>query len=313
MSRIFAAPGVRGHIVQGLQLALRAAGSPALEADGVFGPQTALAVSSFQRNCKLPATGIVDEVTCSHLGPLPSLEERCLQLTGAIEGHGYTVAVGNTDGAGLTWGIIGFTLKFGQIQQIVAAIASKSPQLVATAFGDLGPELLSVIARPPVAQRRWADSITSPTGALDPAWRNAFARFGRVPDVQQEQRRVAYENYFLPARRTAREIGLRTELGAALCFDIHVQNGGINRRARALLADTIRNCCSRGEMDLRCAIANAVADAARPRFRDDVRRRKLTIANGHGTVHGLQIVLENWGLAEVDTPELAPMAIPAHA
>ena len=36
-----------------------------------------------------------------------------------MEGHGFTMVAGDFDGAGLTWGIIGFTLKHGEIQRIV--------------------------------------------------------------------------------------------------------------------------------------------------------------------------------------------------
>jgi hypothetical protein len=35
-----------------------------------------------------------------------------------------------------------------------------------------------------------------------------------------------------------------------------------------------------------CIVANRRAAASDPRFVDDVRTRKLTIANGTGTVHG---------------------------
>jgi hypothetical protein len=49
---------------------------------------------------------------------------------------------------------------------------------------------------------------------------------------------------------------------------------------------------------LRVIVANAVADAAQPTWREDVRTRKLAIANGKGTVHGHDYVLENWGLCD---------------
>ena len=59
------------------------------------------------------------------------------------------------------------------------------------------------------------------------------------------------------------------------------------------------------ESALRLVIADAVADSASPQFRDDVRARKRAIASGAGTVHGLQLVLANWGLSEAPAPELA--------
>jgi peptidoglycan hydrolase-like protein with peptidoglycan-binding domain len=317
MTRTLFGPGARGDIVRRLQLALRDAQPCSLDADGIFGQQTAAALCSFQQARQLPSTGLLDLDTCSLLAPglLPSLEERCLQLTAAIEEHGYMVAIGNSDGAWLTWGIIGFTLKFGQVQRILAAVADDAPALIPGAFGALAPELLATMRSPAAAQRRWAESISTPGGDLLPAWRDAFARFGEMPLVQQEQRRLAHDHYFVPALASARELGLRTELGVALCFDIHVQNGGIKPRARALLRDGLAATPPAGERDLRCALAHAIAETALPRFRDDVRARKLAIATGAGTVHGLQLVLENWGLAEISAPELAqpPARAAAHA
>jgi len=40
------------------------------------------------------------------------------------------------------------------------------------------------------------------------------------------------------------------------------------------------------EWEIMKAVANAVAEASNPRWVEDVRKRKLCIANGTGTVHG---------------------------
>lgn len=48
----------------------------------------------------------------------------------------------------------------------------------------------------------------------------------------------------------------------------------------------------------RILIANAVADHAKPEFREDVRSRKLTIATSTGQVHGERFDLTSWGLGE---------------
>ena len=63
----------------------------------------------------------------------------------------------------------------------------------------------------------------------------------------------------------------------------------------------------RRKRELRVIVANAVADASQPTWREDVLGRKLTIATGKGTVHGRDYVLENWGLSdEYPAAELAP-------
>ena len=87
-----------------------------------------------------------------------------------------------------------------------------------------------------------------------------------------------------------------SELGIALAFDVHVQNGGIKRTAASQIrrAGTPAN-----EAELRLIVADAVADNARAEFRKDVRARKRAIAEQSGLVHGELFTLSHWGLAEL--------------
>jgi len=127
-------------------------------------------------------------------------------------------------------------------------------------------------------------------------WRSAFARFGSEDLVQASQLARARDDYFASAARTAERIGLTTELGVALCFDVHVQNGGVKKEA--LEAIEAERTPETGQQDLRILVAEAVADNAAPTWRNDVRTRKLAIATGAGAVHGEHLVLESWGLGE---------------
>ncbi len=113
--------------------------------------------------------------------------------------------------------------------------------------------------------------------------------------MQETQLRHVRIDYFQPALATATKLHLKTELGVALAFDIHVQNGGVK-------ADIVTDLLGRtfaSELDLRVALANAVADSSEPEFQQDVHSRKITIAQGNGTVHGGSFVLKNWGLDEI--------------
>jgi len=98
-----------------------------------------------------------------------------------------------------------------------------------------------------------------------------------------------------------RDVGrfdVRTEQGLALCFDIAVQNGGIDQTEGARIQRKIAQSPPASQRDLRIIIANVVAENSRPRFIEDVRRRKLTVATGTGTVHGSKYDLKTWGLDE---------------
>jgi len=103
-------------------------------------------------------------------------------------------------------------------------------------------------------------------------------------------------DYFDPAVATAGKFGLDSELGTALAFDIHVQNGGVKK---ATAADILQAPAPATEMELRVIIADAVADSARPEFREDVRSRKRAIAEESGVVHGELFTVSHWGLSEL--------------
>ena len=296
MSRTIIGPGAHGPIAQAVQVALVRAGNMAsASVDSWYGKGTAAAVSAFQRSKALAPTGSIEEQTWAALLPgtrLPSLFERCLALTSTFEGHGFTLAEGNWDGAWLTWGIVGFTLKHGEVQKILKQCDQMDRSLIDIDFGVHAGEIRAVIGSTPKRQEDWANSVTTSSMKLAEPWKTAFALLGSRAEVQAIQAKLAADDYYTPALATAKRYGLTTELGVALCFDIHVQNGGVSRRAAKLIE------VGSTELKIRKSIANAVADSAREKYREDVRARKLTIATGDGTVHGARYDLLNWGLGE---------------
>jgi peptidoglycan hydrolase-like protein with peptidoglycan-binding domain len=296
MSRLLLAKGARGELVKKVQRSLQFT-EP--DIDGIYGKQTKDGISAFQGTHGLAQTGSVDVDTWGRLTgmPVPAVRDRALGLTADFEGHGFSLAQGNFDGAGITWGIIGFTLKHGELGKIVLEIERRRPDLVRLAFHDLTEKLLEVVQSPLAKQLAFADSVSIPPGKtkLAEPWLSSFRRFGEMEEVQAEQLKLVEQDFFLPAVETARRNDLRSELGLALAFDIHVQNGGIKQTA----ADQIRRQLPvSSEAELRRIIGNAVADNA-SQFRDDVRERKLAIASGQGTVHGSAYVLRDWGLDEL--------------
>lgn len=305
MARILYGPGALGGVVGDIQRTLAAAGFSPGNIDEIYGKNTAAAVRTFQSAQGLAATGVVDEDTWQALmeRPIPGTDVRSLELTAAFEGHGYSLAEGNWDGAWLTWGIIGFTMKYGKVQKIVLEVFATAPQLINQAFGENSDRLIQIMEAPGGEQEAWVNTISIGSRLAEP-WRSGFARLGQFPEVRREQQDVARNDYFVPALGTAQNLRLQTELGLALCFDIHVQDGGVSQEAAAIIQQATATQPPSTEADVRRIVANAVADTARAAFREDVRQRKLTIALGQGTVHGTFYALENWGLAEVPASEL---------
>lgn len=299
--------GAIGDVVQQIQEALIANACALKKADRVYGKDTAAAVTQFQTAKSLAPTGAVDETTWQALMemPVPAVGDRALQLTAAFEGHGFQLAVGNFDGALLTWGIIGFTMTSGEVQQIVNSVNTAHPELVQNAFADSAEELLQLMSADRAFQKEWANSHTLKNGALAEPWKTMFATFGSFPEVQAEQIKHVRQDYLNPAIVTAGRLGCTSELALALCFDIHVQNGGIKPSVLKALLPQIQ--AGMNESDVRVLVANAVADSARAAWKEDVRRRKLTVATGDGIVHGHKYHLESWGLSgNFAAPELVP-------
>jgi peptidoglycan hydrolase-like protein with peptidoglycan-binding domain len=301
MANVLLAKGARGELVRKVQLALASQGFDPQGADGKFGKDTEAAVKAFQHAHSFEPTGRVDVGTWTTLlgSRIPDTQERSLQLTAAFEGHGFTLAQGNFDGAGITWGIVGFTLKHGELAKIVLKVFDTNPALVRQSFGDNTEELIEILNSPKAVQMRFADSISMGTTktAIKEPWRSGFKAFGETAEAQALQLELAEKDYGRPAADTASTLGLKTELGRALAFDIHVQNGGIKTGARKEIETILEEMPVTTERELRIIIANAVADASTS-FREDVRSRKLTIATGAGKVHGEVFVLGNWGLHE---------------
>lgn len=303
MGRSFFSRGLRGATALRIQRQLLqhgfTSGDPSKFVDGDFGRLTETGVQSFQDDRRLAVTGAVDTDTWAALtpDPLPSLFERCLDLTAAFEGHGFELLQGNFDGAGLTWGVIGFTLASGEIQGVLAAAEAAAPGVIDRNLGPLAAEWRSLVQLPRARQLAFADSISEgPNRASARSdWKQAFAALGREPAVRQVQRERAREGYFVPAQRAAQRLALASELGVALAFDVHVQNGGFKDDAFALAA-SLGNTVS--EFELRLRLADAVAASANPRWHDDVLSRKRAIASGAGTVHGGNYALVGWGLDE---------------
>jgi len=293
VEKLLLARGARGELVRRAQLKLGA------NPDGDYGDRTARAVTAFRRRTGLGRLEHIDGPTwLALLGrPLPPVRDRALQVTAAFEDHGFTLVQGNFDGAGLTWGVIGFTLLHGEIPLIVLDAQRRNPQLVRQSFGENTDELLAVMRAPKGRQLAFADSISrgSTKARVAEPWQTAFRKFGELPAVQKIQlERVDVR--WTAARELARSLGLETELGLALCFDIVVQNGSLKPAARAQVEREAAAHPIHKERELRTIVANAVADHSSSAFRNDVRSRKLTLASGAGRVHGATYILRNWGL-----------------
>ncbi len=291
---------VRGALIRRTQQRLTQAGFSTDGIDGLFGRGTERGLTQFQKAKNLTVTGALDETTWPSLFPdqaPPEDFDLALALTSTFEGHGFEKAVGNFDGAGVTWGIIGFTLSNGELRSVLEDIEAAEPGSLDQAFGPMAPELRSILAAARADRIAWADGIS--LGArkyhLREDWALGFARLGARDSAQAVQIHRARTKYWQIAQRDAEQFGLVDLPGLALCFDIAVQNGGINEVTEisaAFAAEPDATPQRRREI-----VAERVALGSRRQYQADVRSRKMTIATGQGTVHGGRYVTADWGIA----------------
>src|SRR6185369_609058 len=146
-------------------------------------------------------------------------------------------------------------------------------------------------------QMAFARSIQDPNRkkVLEP-WRGMFKSLGRTEEFQRIEASAANVLYKAAGQLCA-DFGLWSERGVALMFDIKTQNGSIGSAVKAqILTDFSKISPALPEDELETEklriVANRRAEAANRKWVEDVRERKLCIANGSGNVHGISYDLE---------------------
>jgi hypothetical protein len=282
------------------------------DVDGVFGGGVQAAVKSFQKANGLGFDGVAGPQTWSALFPgetppaTPLLDapigERCLALSGAFETSTgfpdcFCGLTGDFDGMGMSYGVLQWNLGQGTLQPLFSDVLSAHEDVMAGIFHDNLDALKNMLASPSDAQLQWSRAIQDPVRhVIFEPWKGLFLSLGRAPEFQAVQ--VAHaQTRQQQATALCQRFGVTTERALALMFDICVQNGSIGSDVEAKIrADFAAIPADADPMDAEVArlqsIANRRAEAASPAFVEDVRVRKLTIANGAGTVHGVPYDLE---------------------
>jgi hypothetical protein len=299
--------GAQGDEVSRIQARLRDVGLYRGPIDGSFGGGTESAVRAFQKTQSLAPDGVVGRTTWQVLFgagvpiPTPSIWDkplvyRNLALSGAFETQApvpecFAGLAGDFDGQGISFGALQWNLGQGTLQPLLAAMDRIHPDVVENVFGPHADELRAMIASSHDNQLIWARSIQDRQRfiVVEP-WRGLLKTLGRSDEFQAIEVDAARQIY-QDALEWCREYEVQSERAVALMFDIRVQNGSISNITRSQIQRDFAMLEPGGDADamevgrLR-VIANRRAEAANPRWVEDVRVRKLTIANGVGTVHG---------------------------
>ncbi|MHB8148917.1 MAG: peptidoglycan-binding domain-containing protein [Desulfobulbia bacterium] len=298
--------GSTGDDVTRIQKALKDAGFYQGEPDGVFGSQTEIALKNFQTASGLGADGIVGPATWGKLFPSPAsapkevsgnLDSRCLALTGSFETGKFSpecfaTMTGNFDGQGMSFGALQWNFGQGTLQTLLKEMFANHQDIASGIFGENLGKLQQAINGGKEAALSFAASIQDPAKhTITDPWKQMFRALGLTPEFQAIEVRGAAA-YYEKGIRLCQDYGLWSQRGRALMFDICVQNGSIADSVKALImADfgKLPQSASPEETELAKMriVANRRAEGANPKFVEDVRRRKLCIAEGKGVVHGI--------------------------
>jgi hypothetical protein len=303
--------GSQGNEVRKIQEKLQSLGIYRGPLDGDFGGGTEGAVKIFQEREGLEVDGIVGPATWGKLvgGELPRssieyqpLDYRCLALTGSFEtGVGvpdcFAGVSGDFDGQGISFGVLQWNFGQGSLQPLLKRMFSEYPERSRSIFQDRFDLLRDKLDGGKADLMAFARSIQHPTRFfLHEPWRGMFKSLGRTDEFQRIELDAA-NALFRAARQLCSDYGLWSERGVALMFDIKVQNGSINSTVKGQIFSDFQNLSpgleeEEAEVERLRVVANRRADAAKARWREDVRERKLCIANGGGRVHGIPYTLD---------------------
>ena len=300
--------GSAGDEVRQIQTELQKRGLYAGPIDGQFGGGTEIAVRRLQAQANLlPPDGIVGTQTWQALFgaaapaiPAPALasrpiNERCLALTASFEtGHPppdcYAGLSGDFDGMGISFGALQWNIGQGSLQPLLRDFDTANHEIADSIFGPKAEEFRAVLASPIDDQLDWARSIQTSRFVLIEPWLGYFKTLGRTQEFINIEV-AAVNGNILRARQLCAAFSVGSQRALALMFDIITQNGGISDAVKASINQDIKSLpwhltANDTEVAKLRSVANRRADAAKAQWREDVRKRKLTIAEGSGTVHG---------------------------
>lgn len=300
--------GSKGDEVRQIQQKLNELNLYSGPLDGIFGGGTESAVKVFQQRKGLKADGSVGPITWRALfnENIPvnnhSVEYKCLALSGSFETGAaipdcFAGLSGDFDGQGMSFGVLQWNFGQGSLQPLFNEMIANHPDAARKIFQSNYDVFVAALNYTKDEQMSFVRSIQHPVKrSINEPWRGMFKALGRTKEFQDIELKYA-NGLYTAALNLCNEYGLWSERAAALMFDVKVQNGGIGDLVKAQIVQDIEALpkdLTKEELEVRKLriVANRRADAANPQWKEDVRARKLCIANGGGVVHGIPYDLE---------------------
>lgn len=196
-----------------------------------------------------------------------------LPIIASFEGTGYDGVVGNFDGCGITFGVIGFNIKQGSGISLLETLFKKAPLDAYPLVGESG-------WTPDWTSRNWINWANANTilgsAYVKPAVASKIKLLIGSEKGRKAQDAQAWEVYGQRAWFFCEQFGFTTYRQYLFALDTTVQQGGFRKNALEVWKKT--NSLKE--------VGQYMASLALPQWRNDVLQRRTSIATGVGIVHG---------------------------
>jgi hypothetical protein len=304
--------GSKGHEVKKIQQRLKDLNFYKGPVDGEFGGGTEAAVKAFQSAGKLKPDGIIGtDLGLILIGEARTfapdilakpLDYRCLALTGSFETNTgipecFAGLTGDFDDQGISLGVLQWNFGQGSLNPLLKEMIIKHHDAAQMVFHENLRILAEALKSSNEVLMNFARSIQHPVKHfIYEPWKGMFKALCRTEEFQNIQRTYASKRLGF-AIKACKDYGLWSERAVALMFDINVQNGSISTAVKAQIMADFKNAANglsddEAEVSKMKIIANRRAEAATKEWVEDVRARKLCLANGRGVVHGVNYNIE---------------------
>lgn len=274
--------------------------------DGDFGGGTESAIKAFQLKASLTVDGMVGPTTWIKLigdnqpAEEPAiksapLDQRCMALTGAFETTSpppdcFAGLSGDFDRQGLSLGVCQWNIGQNSLQPLLLEMAQSHASILDGIMHDYTAEFRRMLGASLEEQLAWSRSIQDSHHVITEPWQGLLRTVARTNEFQAIE--VSHAGTLHnDAVALCRDYGVTSQRAAALMFDIKVQNGSISDIVKSQIERDFKGIpttlsAADAEVARLRIIANRRSEAAASTWIEDVRTRKLAIANGTGTVHG---------------------------
>jgi GH25 family lysozyme M1 (1,4-beta-N-acetylmuramidase) len=282
----------------------------------------------------------------SEFASLSASELKAVRITSTFEtGHagGFGGLTANIDGQGLSFGLMNWTINAGSLIPLLQEFIRKHEDRFGAIFGADAQRFKAMVfatRRDPktgAALRDVAAQMDFARGTLNDAaqknivepWKTYFRGLENDPDFRRIEVAAARAG-LRHAKRWFDHFGFKTERGFVFLFDLVSSHGAwwldarkFGGKREKLLAERLaQKQAITGhaptELETLEVIANMIADISLPRWREQVRVRKLWFVHGTGRVHGTAYdITRNFGVTDAppdlaggSAPTAAPVATP---